>query len=80
MRSLRIVDGTRIKAQFQWEPRDIWVGLFWRVRLSELERWKFLHLYICVIPFVPLHVTIAFINYREGERRKPKIVQGRIVR
>lgn len=50
---LRIVDKPRLIAQFQFEPRDLWVGLFWQ--RTEVA----FHLYICVIPLVPLHITIA---------------------
>jgi hypothetical protein len=39
--------------QFQWEPRDLWIGVFWR--RTEIA----LHLYICLLPMVPLHVTAA---------------------
>lgn len=52
MRALRIVDRANVKAQFQWEPRNAWVGLFWRRTNVTL------HLYVCVVPFVPLHITI----------------------
>lgn len=50
----RLIDRPgRLIVQFQWEPRDVWVGLFWR--RTEIA----LHLYICLLPFVPLHITIA---------------------
>jgi len=49
----RFVDRERLKAQFQFEPRDAWFGLFWR------RTGIALHLYICIVPLVPLHVTIA---------------------
>ena len=60
-----------IAMQFQWEPRDLWVGVFWR-----LERWKApatgwdryhgkidampwsLHVYVCVLPMLPLHIYV----------------------
>ncbi len=48
----RIWDGDKVKAQFQWEPRDLWVGCFWR------RTPNCLHLYICLLPMIPLHVTI----------------------
>lgn len=51
-RSWRFIDGNNLKAQFQFEPRDVWVGLFWR--RTEIA----LHLYICILPLVPLHITI----------------------
>jgi hypothetical protein len=51
--SLRIVNRPGLIAQFQFEPRDIWIGLFWRY--TDIA----LHLYVCVLPLVPLHITIA---------------------
>ncbi|MHC4864613.1 MAG: hypothetical protein ACYTEX_11040 [Planctomycetota bacterium] len=53
MIALRLIDRPRLKAQIQWEPRDMWVGLFWRK--TEIA----IHLYICLVPLLPLHVTIA---------------------
>lgn len=52
MIAFRIIDRANVKAQFQWEPRDAWVGLFWR--RTDIA----LHLCICLVPFVPLHITI----------------------
>ncbi len=52
MTAFRIIDRADVKAQFQWEPRDAWIGLFWRH--TDIA----LHLYICIVPFVPLHITI----------------------
>lgn len=48
---LRIIDRPRLKAQIQWEPRDLWVGVFWR------ESDLCLHVYICLIPLLPLHIV-----------------------
>jgi len=48
-----------LKVQFQLEVRDLWIGLFWRTSSIAL------HFYICLVPMVPLHITIA----REGAMR-----------
>ncbi len=56
MTAFRIINRDRIKAQFQWEPRDLWVGLFWR--RTDIA----LHLYICIVPLVPLHITILWAS------------------
>ena len=34
----------------KWEPRDLWVGLFWDRRADGM------HYYVCVIPCVVLHI------------------------
>lgn len=49
--SWRLVDRPHLKIQFQWEPRDLWLGLFWRKTKIAL------HIYICILPMVPLHIT-----------------------
>lgn len=51
----RIIDKPRLKAQFQFEPKDWWIGLFWQ--RTDVA----LHLYVCLIPLVPLHITIAMV-------------------
>lgn len=37
--------------RFKWEPRDLWVGIYW----DTSGIW--LHIYVCIIPCLPLHVT-----------------------
>lgn len=49
----RIWNGERCKVQFQWDPRDLWIGAFWR--RSDLC----LHIFVCFLPCVPLHVTLT---------------------
>jgi len=59
---LRLVDREDLKVQFQWEWRDFWVGVFWRTTKIAV------HIYICILPFIPLHITIARGGHRqEGE-------------
>jgi hypothetical protein len=48
----RFIDRPTVKAQFQLELRDVWVGCFWRK--TEIA----LHFYACLIPCLSLHVTI----------------------
>ncbi len=62
MATLRIIDRGWIKAQFQFEPRDLWIGLFWRVNRHPNPLPRFLHIYLCVIPLVPFHMTIMLRN------------------
>lgn len=55
---LRLYDGQRVKVQLQFEPRDVWVGLFWRVSRHPLC--DIFHAYICLLPLVPLHATVLW--------------------
>jgi hypothetical protein len=73
--SWRFLDWTarfaHIAAQFQWEPRGLWVGVFWDFhRRNPLGTgwdrhhgpisgfpWS-LHVYICIVPTLPLHVYV----------------------
>lgn len=36
--------------EIKWEPRDLWVGVYWtRATLS-------FHVYVCLLPCVPIHL------------------------
>ena len=62
--ALRLFDGERVKVNLQFEIRDFWVGVFWRVSVLpyrpwvEPRRFRLFHLYVCLVPMVPLHVTV----------------------
>ena len=60
--ALRIIDRSWIKVQFQFEPRDLWIGVFWRIA-KRPGIGEFLHLYICIIPIIPLHITVLWKIY-----------------
>lgn len=68
-RAWRIYDGIYFKAQIQFEPKDCWIGVFWRVTERRdgafvARRHRYLHLYVCILPLLPLHVT-AYIGERD---------------
>lgn len=42
-----------MKARIFFEPRDIWVGVFWDRRDDGLR------LYICIVPCVPILLTFS---------------------
>ncbi len=50
---IRFIDLPWLKVQLQFEPRDMWVGLFWRKTQIAF------HLYICIVPLFPIHITKA---------------------
>ena len=50
---------TRIR--FEWEPADMWIGVFWKHANADTDcgsilQW--LDVWICLLPCVPLHITI----------------------
>jgi hypothetical protein len=49
------LDGVR--SGFEFEPRDVWVGIYWNwpgpVRFD---------LYICLLPMLPLHLSWKWIG------------------
>lgn len=43
----------RIDLELKFEPRDLWVGLFWDQREDGL------HLFVCLIPCVLFHCCVS---------------------
>ena len=44
-----------VRAQVLWEPRDLWIGLYWDRKPDGL------HLYLCLVPCFPLHMIVEGI-------------------
>ena len=48
----------------EWDSRDLWVGAYWCWKVARygtqygLVKWD-LHLYLCLLPCLPLHVVIG---------------------
>jgi hypothetical protein len=61
---LRLYDGARVKVSINLELRDLRVGIFWR--------WTdFLHIYVCIVPCLPLHVVLWPYSYPRRYRMPP---------
>ncbi len=54
-----------MKAKLYFEPRDMWIGVFWKAGHSGAEQvdryrdriWTEWHAYICIIPMICLRLT-----------------------
>jgi len=38
-------------AELEWQPRDVWVGLYWKRIGHCVDAW------ICLLPCLPLHIS-----------------------
>ena len=43
---------------FRFEPRDLWVGVYWRENQVELR--PGLQIYICIVPAIVIRLSIAW--------------------
>jgi hypothetical protein len=39
-----------------WEPRDLWVGVFWNHSADRGARWTLI--YVCLVPALPICLAI----------------------
>ncbi len=46
--------GRRITAKPLWEPRDLWLGLFWKKPEPGT-----VVLFLCVVPCLPVRITLS---------------------
>ncbi|HMM95311.1 hypothetical protein [Phycicoccus sp.] len=55
---------TRWRARFVFEPRDLWVGLFWDRRPDGF------HLYVCLLPVLVIHAVRGPAQPRSDRRKR----------
>lgn len=48
----------RFSARLLWEPRDMWVGIFWNTISGERLLSDYLIVYVCLVPFFPIAISI----------------------
>lgn len=51
------------RAKFEWKVEDLWVGVFWKhgdITTDEGQKRMWTDVWICLLPCVPLHLTITY--------------------
>ena len=72
-KGVMLYEGHRVKVRLQFEPRDLWMGVFWRVTTPfNQEEWYILHVYLTLVPMLPLHIT----NVRRVRKNEKDRVQS----
>jgi len=61
-----------MKVSIVLEIHDFWVGLYWRYD----KCYALLHIYICLIPCLPIHITFDFVR-REARKLAKMIIASR---
>lgn len=41
--------------EIKFEPRDLWIGVYWNNKISVENICRQLNIYICVLPTFPIH-------------------------
>ncbi len=54
----RWIFGHWIELHLLFEPRDLWIGVYWRGREGHGFAKASLELYICIVPMLPIHLEI----------------------
>lgn len=50
------------RAKFEWKLEDLWVGVYWKHGYGQSDdgpKRMWTDVWICLIPCVPLHLTIS---------------------
>jgi len=49
------------------EVRDLWIGLYWTTELEASGACRRIHLYICLVPMLPIHLIYVQQLWRKEE-------------
>ena len=63
--------------QIKWEPRDIWIGLYWeggKLEAIPIVAYRF---FLCVIPMIPVILTMQRSNIGEHLKAKASTTERR---
>lgn len=57
------------KIQLKFEPRDIWVGVYWEYNKEAImTRW--LNVYLCILPMLPIRFRWIWYSERYWEEQR----------
>ncbi len=61
MKEKRLISGNLWTLWIMWEPRDLWVGVFWKQKDYEFKSrtQRITDIYICFIPCIPIRLSIG---------------------
>lgn len=59
-----------ITARFEFKPADCWIGLFWKCSRPSTfwQAGRPFELWICLVPMLPLHITVQHLTKLQGDR------------
>lgn len=62
--------GHCFKARFEFQKRDLWIGLYWEIRMKRTQ-WpdyrREYNFWICFIPMLPLHISWRILDTESEE-------------
>jgi hypothetical protein len=53
----------KIRMQLECKWQDAWIGAYWQQDWG--VGWKSVHMWVCVVPFFPLHVIVLWESKQE---------------
>jgi hypothetical protein len=67
------------RCRVEFVPRDLWVGLFWDRKVDwrlhphfGVQQRPTLHVYLCLLPCLPLHLAWATGDWENPPRSRPR--------
>lgn len=52
----------KVNARLLLEPRDLWIGLYWKFHKSPGGAFRTWTFYICLVPMLPIKVQVRHIT------------------